>query len=56
MPKNKRKSKWRSCIILSSLLSDIEKICKNEKNGFANPSQFIGFAIKKELDGLMKNA
>ena len=43
-------SKWRSCIILSSLLCDIEKLCKNKKSVFANPSQFIGFAVRKELD------
>ncbi len=43
-------SKWRSCIILSSLLCDIEKLCKNKKSTFSNPSQFIGFAVRKELD------
>lgn len=55
MNKNNQRTKWRSCILLSSLLSDVEKFCKNEKNGFANPSQFIGFAVRKELDGREKH-
>lgn len=42
--------KWRSCIILSTTLSEIEKFCKIEKNSFANPTQFINFTIRKELD------
>jgi len=46
--------KWRSCIILSSMLCEIEKFCLNENNGFANPSQFINFAIRKELDRRQK--
>jgi hypothetical protein len=42
--------KWRSCILLSSQLSEIEILCKNPKSIFANPTQFINFAIRKELD------
>lgn len=42
--------KWRACTILNSLLSDVEQFCKNEKNGFANQTQFINFAVRKELD------
>jgi len=47
---NQTKKKWRSCILLSSQLSEIESLCKNPKSQFANPTQFIGFAVRKELD------
>lgn len=46
----KQSKKWRSCILLSNTLSEIERFCKSKKTGFANPSQFINFAIRKELD------
>jgi hypothetical protein len=44
------KKKWRSCILLASQLSEIETFCKNSTSKFANPTQFIGFAVRKELD------
>ncbi len=43
-------SKWKSFMILRQLLKEVELFCKNEKHGFANPTQFITYAIRKELD------
>lgn len=50
MKHNSRHEKWTSCVILTSTLSEVKKLCKNSRNGFANTSQFITFAIRKELD------
>ncbi len=50
MDQTTKQKKWRSCILLSSQLIEIENLCKNAKSSFANPSQFIGFAVRKELD------
>lgn len=47
-PRNQKK--WRSCVLLSSQLSEIEVFCKNPKSKFVNPTQFINFAVRKELD------
>lgn len=45
-----RRKKWTSYVILTSTLDDVRKLCENPRNGFANPSQFIHFVIRKELD------
>lgn len=50
MRKDSRNEKWTSCVILSCNLEDVKKICENKKSGFANPTQFINFIIRKELD------
>lgn len=42
--------KWKKINILSSQMLQIKKICKKESNGFANPSQFVNFVLRKELD------
>lgn len=47
--------RWRNCIILGSLLNEIEEYCKNEDSTFANPTQFISYAIRKELDHRQNN-
>jgi len=47
---NQTKKKWRSCILLYSQLSEIERLCESPKSQFPNPTQFIGFAVRKELD------
>lgn len=41
--------KWATVKILKSLKDDIERLC-NEQRGFSNTSQFVGFAVRKELD------
>lgn len=46
----KNSAKWTSCAMVVSMLCDVKKFCKNSKNGFTNPSQFIAFAVRKELD------
>jgi len=49
------REKWTSVILISAL-DKVRKLCKNSRNGFANPSQFIHFTIRKELDrGRLKN-
>ena len=46
----KKNSKWSTTVILSELLLQVKEFCKDPKNGFANASQFINFALRKELD------
>jgi len=43
-------SKWSTCVILASLLTDIKDFCKDQNNGFPNSSQFINFAVRQELE------
>ncbi|WP_368423333.1 hypothetical protein [Nitrosopumilus sp.] len=49
---NNRNGKWTSCIILRSTLDEVKKLCNIQENGFANSSQFISYAVRKELDRL----
>jgi metal-responsive CopG/Arc/MetJ family transcriptional regulator len=42
--------KWRSCTLLSTLLNEVDAFCSDEKNGFANTSQFINYAVRRELE------
>lgn len=43
-------NRWTSTIILKSLLETVKDFCENEKNGFSNPSQFINYAVRRELE------
>ncbi len=52
MKQDFKSKKWTSCAILSSALNDVKNICKNTDGDFANPSQFISYAVRKELDRL----
>jgi len=54
MKHQSRHGKWTSCVILNSQLDEIKSFCGIPENGFANPSQFISFVIRKELDGRKK--
>ncbi|QLH06660.1 hypothetical protein [Nitrosopumilus ureiphilus] len=45
-----KQKKWRNCIILGSVLNEVENYCKDNGCDFANPTQFIGYAVRKELD------
>lgn len=49
MAKNKGK-KWTSTIILKSLLKTVQEFCEDDQNGFANASQFINHAVRRELE------
>lgn len=46
-------NKWSTIKILRSLKSEVETIC--ESNEFSNPSQFIAYAVRKELEERSKN-
>lgn len=47
---SKTRRKWKKVNILSAQLCLIEKLCQSKNCDFANPSQFVNFAIRKELD------
>ena len=49
-----KESKWKSVMILRSLLHEVRVFSCNDKNGFSNPTQFIHFAVRKELDRRQK--
>jgi hypothetical protein len=49
MKKVNQAQKWATMKILKSTKNEIQHYC-NTKGIFANPSQFITFAIRKELD------
>lgn len=48
--KRKIKNKWKKVNVLSTQLYLIEKLCESQDCDFANPSQFVNFVIRKELD------
>ena len=50
MVKRFRREKWTSCSILLTVLDEVKTFSQNPKNGFANSSQFIQFAVRTELD------
>jgi len=50
MKRSSRHEKWTCCVVLTSTLDEVKILCEYDKSGFANPSQFINFAIRKELD------
>lgn len=49
MKKEKQAQKWSTIKILNSTKTEVQHYC-NTESGFANTSQFITFAIRKELD------
>jgi len=49
-----RHEKWTSCAVLYSQLDEIKSLCHIPENGFANPTQFINFVLRKELERRMK--
>lgn len=50
MKQHKQAQKWSTIKILTSTKEEIQDFCHIENTPFANPSQFISFAIRKELD------
>jgi len=48
--KKTHQDKWTSTIILKSLLEAVKTFCENEENGFSNPSQFVNYAVRRELE------
>jgi len=50
MKRNLRHEKWTSCVILTSTLDDVKDLCECPTSDFANPSQFVNFVLRKELD------
>lgn len=48
--KIKNTPKWKKVNVLSTQLSLIEKLCQLQDCEFANPSQFVSFVIRKELE------
>lgn len=42
-------AKWSTIKILSSLKSEVNAFCQKQKE-FANPSQFIAYAVRRELE------
>ena len=43
-------NRWISIKISTALKQEINKFCDNEKNGFANASQYIHHVLKTDLD------
>jgi len=43
------RTKWSTVKILSSLKSEVHVFCKKQKE-FSNPTQFIGYVVRKELE------
>lgn len=41
---------WTTVVIPKSLLADVRKLCESKTSGFPNPSQFIHYAVRRELE------
>ena len=50
MKQQKQAQKWSTVKILTSTKEEIQNFCSQENTHFPNSSQFINFAIRKELD------
>ena len=50
MKRRNQVRKWVTIKILNSTKNEIQQLCDNKKSGFVNSSQFINFALRKELD------
>ena len=54
MKQSSRHEKWTCCVILTSTLDEVKDLCRQSTSVFANPSQFIHFVNRKELDRIQQ--
>ncbi len=50
MQKQTQNGKWTTAVILKSLLTDVRDFCEDQTSGFSNPTQFINYAVRRELE------
>ncbi len=54
MPMNEDETRWVTVKILRGLKEQIDEFCQDQKNGFANSTQYIQHVLKNDLDSRIK--